>query len=133
MMKQLRILVLLLFFLHSKIGVAFNVHYCGKHIAEISWAFDPKGCGMEPSELPGCDKERLTQKSCCLDDVVIQQNNADQDILKQIKPSILANGVWLSEVEQLDHFVPPPEVLRSKDPPCLKALYKRYCSYVFYG
>ena len=28
-MKQLRSILLLLLFLHSKIGVALNVHYCG--------------------------------------------------------------------------------------------------------
>jgi len=134
MMKQLRILILLLFFLHSKIGVAFNVHYCGKHIAEISWAFDAKGCGMEQTELPLCDKEKLTQESCCLDDVVIEQNDADQNALKlQKAPSILPNEVWFSEVHQLDHFFHAPEVLQSKDLPPLIALYKRNCSYVFYG
>ena len=33
-MKQLRVLLLSYSFLQSKIGVAFNVHYCGEHIAK---------------------------------------------------------------------------------------------------
>ena len=50
-MKQLRVLLLLLLFLQSKIGVAFNVHYCGGHIAKISWAFDAKDGGMEKKKF----------------------------------------------------------------------------------
>ena len=50
-MKQLRSILLLLLFLHSKVGVALNVHYCGGQIAAISWAFLPDNCGIEMKKV----------------------------------------------------------------------------------
>ena len=73
-MKQLRVILLLLLFLQSKIGVAFNVHYCGAHIAKISWAFDAKGCGME-KKIPITEEHQFSQKNCCEDDLIISQND----------------------------------------------------------
>ena len=76
-----RAFLLLFFFLQSKVGVAFNIHYCGGHMAQISSAFHPKNCGME---APEGGKESptpiLTQKSCCADELIIAQNDDAQHV-----------------------------------------------------
>ncbi len=133
-MKQLRILILLLFFLQSKIGVAFNVHYCGKHIAKISWAFDAQGCGMEKGELFPSDSDQLTQKSCCDDDVIIAQNDTNQTKVEGQKTLFYARTNQRNSFEQpveildltpsTNNFThPPPKLLR----------YKINCAFIFYA
>jgi len=133
-MKQLRIIILLLFFLQSKIGVAINVHYCGKHIAKISWAFDAQGCGMEKGELFPSDSDQLTQKSCCADDVIIAQNDSDQTKVEGQNPLLYASTNQRSSFEQLVEILdltpstnnfthPPPKLLR----------YKINCAFIFYA
>ena len=80
MMKRLQILLVILLFLHSKIGVALNAHYCGNHIADISWAFDVKGCGMEKSNLSLDFLEKIAKTNCCEDDLIVEQNTSDQTL-----------------------------------------------------
>ena len=132
-MKQLRSILLLLLFLHSKIGVALNVHYCGGHVAVISWAYSPENCGMEmkknSSELP-----RFSAKHCCDDDLVVEQNSEDQKQPDQEDRRIVANltqpvfqdtNSWSYTNQQLVFSVYNP-------PPKLKQ-YKLNCSFIFYG
>ena len=56
--------------------MALNFHYCGDHLAEISLALNPKGCGMETSTLETLKPTFLhfSQKSCCADEVEVYQN-----------------------------------------------------------
>lgn len=130
-MKQLRVLLLLLLFLQSKIGVAFNVHYCGEHIAKISWAFDAKGCGME-KKIPTTNELQFSQKSCCEDDLIISQNDSDQNINDQeqsnvgvltktfnpiFKPIVAKHAI----VQQMGIRLPPRE-----------PLYIKHCAQIFY-
>ena len=61
-MKQLRVLLLLLLFLQSKIGVAFNVHYCGEHIAKISGRLTQRVVGWKKDSYK--NELQLSQKSC---------------------------------------------------------------------
>lgn len=133
-MKQLRILILLLFFLQSKIGVAINVHYCGKHIAEISWAFDAKGCGMEKVDLSLCDSDQLTQKSCCADDVIIAQNDSDQSKVEGQKPLLFATTNQRSSFEQQIEIIDfTPSIYNSTYPPPKIPYYKINCAFIFYA
>ena len=133
-MKQLRILILLLFFLHSKIGVAFNVHYCGKHIAEISWVFDAKGCGMEQTDLPLSTADQLSQKSCCDNDVVIAQNDADQTKVEGQKVLLYARTNQRSLFEkQVEIIAFTPSINNSTYPPPKRAQYKINCAFIFYA
>ena len=131
-MKQLRVILLLLLFLQSKIGVAFNVHYCGAHIAKISWAFDAKGCGME-KKIPTTEELQFSQKNCCEDDLIISQNDSDQNINDQEQSNvvvlagtynpifrpIVANCVT---VQQMGIRPPPREPLYIKH--CAQILYE---------
>ena len=131
-MKQLRVILLLLLFLQSKIGVAFNVHYCGAHIAKISWAFDAKGCGME-KKIPTTEELQFSQKNCCEDDLIISQNDSDQNINDQEQSNlvvlagtynpifrpIVANRVT---VQQMGIRPPPREPLYIKH--CAQILYE---------
>lgn len=135
MMKQLRVLLVAVFFLHSKIGVAFNVHYCGKHIAEISWAFDAKGCGMEKENLSLDFSDQLIQKTCCEDDSIISQNTSDQTKSEVKSQSVLVNstrfyqfncGLKMLSLNRIDtscNHPPPPKI----------HIYKKNCSFIFYG
>ena len=131
---QLRILIFLLFFLHSKVGVAFNVHYCGKHIAEISWAFDAKGCGMEQTDLPLSTADQLSQKSCCDNDVVIAQNDADQTKVEGQKALLYARTNQRSLFEkQVEIIAFTPSINNSTYPPPIRAQYKINCAFIFYA
>ena len=130
-MKQLRVILLLLLFLQSKIGLAFNVHYCGEHIAKISWAFDAKGCGME-KKIPTTNELQFSQKNCCQDDLIISQNDGDQNI----------NDLQQSNVEVLTETFNPifkPIVanratvqLMGIRPPPREPLYIKHCAQIFY-
>lgn len=131
-MKQLRILLLLLLFLQSKVGVAFNVHYCGDHIAKISWAFDVKGCGMEKA-LTLSDALQFTQKSCCQDDVIIAQDDSDQTTnqeeqfkvdLIQSESHYALNLPKLKTGMAMQMVYPPPPT---------RKLYKLNCAQLFYA
>jgi hypothetical protein len=130
-MKQLRVILLLLLFLQSKIGVAFNVHYCGAHIANISWAFDAKGCGME-KKIPTTEELQFSQKNCCEDDLIISQNDSDQNIndQEQSNVDVLAgtfNPIFRpivanhATVQQMGIRHPPRE-----------PLYIKHCAQIFY-
>lgn len=130
-MKQLRVLLLLLLFLQSKIGLAFNVHYCGAHIAKISWAFDAKGCGME-KQVPASDVLQFSQESCCDDDLIIAQNDGDQNINDQEQlfvdpfPETFLSLIHVPNFDQIikQHtgFHPPPTA----------TLYLKHCALIFY-
>jgi len=58
----------------SNFGYALNIHYCGGEISKVSFAFNPKDCGMETkkeNEVPFT--KELSKKSCCEDNTLIFQ------------------------------------------------------------
>ena len=129
-----RAFLLLFFFLQSKVGVAFNIHYCGGHVAQISSAFHPKNCGME---APEGEKESptpiLTQKSCCADELIIAQNDDAQHITAF--EDLGEQGVIAQPL-----FVPAPALLRRpkfgkcllRPPPKSEKKYLYYCALMVY-
>lgn len=132
-MKQLRSILLLLLFLHSKVGVALNVHYCGGQIAAVSWAYLPENCGMEmkksSSELP-----IFSAKNCCDDDLVVEQNSEDQKQPDQKDRRTVANLTqpvfqdtnslsYNSQLLVFSVYNPPPKLKQ----------YNLNCSLIFYG
>lgn len=130
-MKQLRVLLLLVLFLQSKIGVAFNVHYCGAHIAKISWAFDAKGCGME-KKIPATDELQFSQKNCCDDDLIISQNDSDQNINDLEQPNVEALAETFNPVFKaivVKHSIVQQMGIR---PPPKEPLYIKHCAQIFY-
>ena len=126
------------FFLTTKIGLAFNIHYCGESIADISHIFEGKnGCKMEVvMTLSPCEKE-MQKKGCCDDKVVVIQNTDQNPLVntlqlsKQQFAAILNTAVFFQGVE----FQPSDPVIEitcrnsSHSPP----LYQLYCSYTFYA
>ena len=130
-MKQLRVLLLLLLFLHSKIGVAFNVHYCGEHIAKISWAFDAKGCGME-KKIPATDALQFSQKNCCDDDLIISQNDSDQNINDLEQPAVTAFIETFHPVFSAIEIKPSIVQLVGIRPPPREPFYIKHCAQIFY-
>lgn len=130
-MKQLRVLLLLLLFLQSKIGVALNVHYCGEHIAKISWAFDAKGCGME-KKIPTTNELQFSQKSCCEDDLIISQNDSDQNINDQEQSNV---GVLTKTFNPIFKPIVAKHVIVQQmgiRPPPREPLYIKHCAQIFY-
>lgn len=56
-MKRFCAFVLLLFYVASVSGAAFNLHFCGKKLNSVSFAgFGKKGC---------CCNKPMTDKNCC--------------------------------------------------------------------
>lgn len=132
-MKQLRVIFLLLLFLHSKVGVALNVHYCGGHVASISSAFSPENCGMEKPK-PVNDHLKFSSKHCCDDDLIVQQNENDQKQPDQDQQlyigttaktqfQILSIIGLKEQASSLTVYRPPPKA----------KYYQLYCAYTFYG
>lgn len=129
-----RAFLLLFFFLQSKVGVAFNIHYCGGHVAQISSAFHPKNCGME---APEGEKESptpiLTQKSCCADVLIIAQNDdvqhvtAFEDLGEQEAVALPLYTLALAPVRR-------PELGKRllRPPPKPKKIYLHYCALMVY-
>ena len=133
-MKRLKVILLLLLFVHSKMGMALNFHYCGDHIAAISSAYNPKGCGIEMTKNQKTVGFYFTQKSCCSDALKIFQSTEDISIADEAK--------WLD----VDFSSPPILVIHrlsgltynqkiqinERPPPLQRQLFIMYGSFVFY-
>ena len=71
-MRTLISLSLAILIFGSNFGYALNIHYCGGEISKISFAFNPKKCGMEnkkENEVPS--KKELSKKPCCQDNTLV--------------------------------------------------------------
>ncbi len=132
-MRQVRILLLLLLFLHSKIGVAINIHYCGDHIAEISWFFDAKGCGMETPQLPSTDQTQFSASECCADETILEQDTNNQ--IHYDFDTINAVPLLVSYDEIQKSVVPTSQIVIKvfARPPPKRPQYKLNCAYLVYG
>jgi len=133
-MKQLKVILLLLLFVHSKMGMALNFHYCGDHLAAISSAYSPKGCGMEMNKNQKTDKFSFSQKSCCADALEIFQSTEDISIADDVK------GLDLDFLSSPIQGIRKLAVLANnqktqlykRPPPLQRRLFNLYGSYVFY-
>lgn len=134
-MKQLRVL-LVAFFLHSKTGIAFNIHYCGGHIANISWAFDAKDCGMETA-INSTDEHghnQFTAKMCCDDQEVVEQNTSNQLKIEGDDQNLQADINPLSTSAVVFRFTTHQRLVQyACNAPPESDLYLYYCSFIFYG
>lgn len=135
-MKQLRVILLLIFFLHSKIGVALNIHYCGGQIANVSWVFDAKDCGMETAinSTDEHEHDHFIAKMCCDDQKVVEQNTSDQLKIEGVDLELQAdfNPLW-TPVPVFRSTTHHRLVQYSSNAPPEKGLYLYYCSFIFYG
>ena len=62
----------------SNVGLAFNVHYCGKEIASVSL----NTIVSQPTEKGCCEKIVTKKNNCCKDKVVNFQKKSDNAIIK---------------------------------------------------
>ena len=132
-MKQLRVLFLLVLFLHSKIGVALNVHYCGGHVASVSSAFSPKNCGMEKPK-PVDDQLNFSSKHCCDDDLIVEQNENDQKQPDQDQQLFIGTSVKTPLLTlSMIRLKQQNASLTTYRPPPKRKYHQLYCAYIFYG
>jgi len=79
--KQLMSLILSFLMLGTNLGYALNIHYCGEHIAEVSFVFNEANCGMDKQKnYKACLETKISKKSCCNDSIVLFQNHEPQKI-----------------------------------------------------
>ena len=121
----------------SNFGYALNFHYCGGQISKVSFAFNPKNCGMETkkeNEVPF--KKELSKKSCCEDNTLIFQGQ--YPIKDQVKD--WTNNLSLKKFLplkpyrfQLQAFFVIENYQKWSPPPILsKQLFLHYQSLIFY-
>ncbi len=126
-----------LFFLLTKAGAAFNIHYCGGSIADISHIFEgDNGCGMDEmmKVVSPCETKK---KSCCDDEVVVIQNTDQNPLVDTLQLSgdqflaIVSVAVFFYGVEETSsgNNTLITYESRSHSPP----LFQLYCSYTFYA
>ncbi len=137
-MRRLISLSLAILIFGSNFGYALNIHYCGGEISEVSFAFNPKNCGMETkkeNEVPF--KKELSKKSCCEDNTLIFQGQ--YPIKDQVKD--WTNNLSLKKFLPLKpyrfqlqaFFVKDNSTKWSPPPPILsKQLFLHYQSLIFY-
>jgi len=133
-MKQLKLFLLILLFIHSKMGMALNFHYCGDHLAEISLALNPKGCGMETSKISHSDILTFFQKSCCADEVEIFQNDGDISLIDEYgEYDFQIKDVNLNYYSKIN-WVNYPQIIQfhPRPPPLKKDFYRIYSSFLYY-
>ena len=109
-------------------------HYCGDHLAAISSAYSPKGCGMEMNKNQKTDKLSFSQKSCCADALEIFQSTEDISIADDVKGldlDFLSSPI--QGIRKLAGLANNQKTQLYKSPPPLqRRLFNLYGSYVFY-
>jgi hypothetical protein len=129
-------LVFAVFFLMTKIGVAFNVHYCLGSVANITHIFQHnEGCGMEM--MNDHSDMKMSKKSCCSDEVITIQNNDKNPLVDKLELSknqllaVLSTAILFHLVElPLQYNIIEVEYENSSHSP---PLYKLYCNYILYA
>lgn len=70
-MKRTLIILFCFFYFLSSVGVAFNLHYCGGKLKNISLShFDEKNC---------CGKKKMKNKNCCKEKSFVYKVTDNQD------------------------------------------------------
>lgn len=123
----------------SNVGLAFNVHYCGGELAEISLDYKKS----EPCIADKVEKENACcatsdeHDSCCTNNKVdIKKTISDEVIVKSFQLD-LGVFTFMEEWKPATITAVEEEVIKSNEasfycdsnaPP----LYKLYCKYIFY-
>ena len=129
MLLRVKILFVLLFFIQSRIAHGINIHYCGNLVADLSYLHDAKGCDMHNSKS---EKDcHISQKTCCLDKVLVYDKNQIENesisfsLFNSVKDQFIF-GDFLFENKNI--LLPIPEF-----PPPKLPVFKKNCSFIFYG
>jgi len=129
MLLRVKILLILLFFIQSRLAHGINIHYCGNLVADLSYLYDAEGCDMHNFKS---EKDcHISQKNCCFDKVLVYDKNQieSESISSSLFNSIndqFIFGDFLFENKNI--LLPIPE----SPPPKLPA-FKKNCSFIFYG
>jgi len=136
-MRRLIGLSLAILIFGSNFGYALNIHYCGGEISKVSFAFNPKNCGMEnkkENEVPY--KKELSKKSCCEDNTLVFQNQYLTKVQVKDWTNILISSSSLPIKPfgfQLQTFFVNKNSHKWNPPPILsKQLFLHYQSLIFY-
>ena len=130
MLLRVKILFILLFFIQSRIAQGINIHYCGNHVADLSYLYDAEGCDMH--NFKSEKDHHISQKTCCLDKVLVYDKNQIENesisfsLFNSVKKDQFIFGDFL--FENKNNLLPIPEF----PPPKLPA-FKKNCSFIFYG
>lgn len=124
---------LAMFYLMVNSGLAFNIHYCGGKLANVSTALSEAFCS---DEVKTCCSEKKVNNGCCSNETV--ELDAVGDDLAVINDfSELSVNVILENLSEVTFCGDDIERIesfngfsyQSNAPP----LYKLYCQYTFYG
>ena len=136
-MRRLISLSLAILIFGSNFGYALNIHYCGGEISKVSFAFNPKNCGMETkkeNEVPS--KKELSKKPCCEDNTLVYQGQYPTKVQVKDWSNSLTPNSFLSLKPfgfQLQAFFVIENSLKWSPPPILsKQLFLHYQSLIFY-
>ena len=132
-----RIFLVCILFLTSKVGLAFNVHFCAGSISEISFVWESAGCDMaihEKQKNTHPHSHELKSESCCSDRIIVFENVESEQVVSEQGNKFLEKVIFLYQKDNLYN-----EIFLSKfnsniieDPPKLK-LFLLYHSFIFYG
>ena len=123
----------------TKVGFAFNLHFCGERLANVTTMFEKKGCGMETPATASlsCENKEISKPSCCADEVLLVQNqdqNPISDIqeLTQIQLYAYTATIWVLETFNFENtsIVLDKEYNYTAHAP---PLYQLHTAYIFYG
>ena len=73
MFSRIKVFFILLLFIQSRIVYGVNIHYCGNHIANLSYLYDAEGCEMHNPKYG--KNHHISQKTCCYDKVLFYDKN----------------------------------------------------------
>lgn len=136
-MRRLISLSLAILIFGSNFGYALNIHYCGGQISKVSFAFNPKNCGMETkkeNEVPS--KKELSKKPCCQDNTLVYQGQYPTKVQVKDWTNILTSNSSLAikpfgyQLQTL--FVNENSQKWSPPPIISKQLFLHYQSLIFY-
>ena len=129
MLLRVKILFILLFFIQSRIAHGINIHYCGNLVADLSYLHDAEGCDMHNSKS---EKDcHISQKTCCLDKVLVYDKNQIENesisfsLFNSVKDQFILGDLLFANKNIL---LPIPE-----SPPPKLPVFKKNCSFIFYG
>jgi hypothetical protein len=134
--------VLALLLLVSNVGLAFNVHYCGGELAEISLDYK----NSAPCEVTKAEKQDTCcaasdeheKESCCSNSKVdLKKSLSDEVIVKSFQLD-LGFFTFVTEGKAPEALINLSDNNKKKDTPSFYCnsnappLYKLYCQYLFY-
>ena len=121
----------------SNFGYALNIHYCGGEISKVSFAFNPKNCGMEnkkENDIPS--KKELSKKSCCEDNTLVHQGQYSTKVQVKDWTNFLTPNSFLPlkpfGLQLQAFFVNENSQIWSPPPILSKQLFLHHQSLIFY-